>query len=428
MSIDLCRPFFDKLCQFSNWTPHEAQNEALTAFFNGQRFLAPVFGRRSGKTDVAAHLCRYAMSQSNKLIWACAPSYDLCGRLWDFLLPIAKQAYGNALRPRYAKPASMSLPWGTRIEFKSAESPDSMIGAGVDFLIWDEAAPTKNGGMIWQQQLRPTLADKLGQCLMITTPRGHNWFHDLVQNDEWWMKQYPSHCNPYLERTELAAMQKEMDPIVYKQEVLAQFVAFVGMVYTMFDPERHVISDRDAAERTRDWSTSISVDPGLGNPTCIQLIKHNRIDGQDVVIRDHQASGMLFDDVLRMINEWRPACGYEAEICDIAGKQRSQETGASFVGWMRSNGHMFQHAGIRSVTEGINMVRGRLLNTENVTRLWCAEAATHTVKALLNYHYNDKPGPQGEEPVKDNVYDHASDALRYYVTWRYAPKTSWKQH
>lgn len=427
MAIDLSRPFFDKLCQFSGWKPHEAQNEALNAFFGGQRFLAPVFGRRSGKTDVAAHLCRYAMGQSNKLIWACAPSYDLCGRLWDFLYPIAKAAYGPALRPRYAKPASMSLPWNTRIEFKSAESPDSLIGAGVDFLVWDEAAPTKNGGMIWQQQLRPTLADKLGQCLMITTPRGHNWFHDLIQGPEWWMRQYPSHCNPYLSRDELAAMEREMDVIVYKQEVLAQFVAFVGMVYTMFDPDKHVMTDAQAADLTRDWSTCISVDPGLGNPTCITLIRHNRISGEDVVIRDHQASGMLFDDVLRILNEWKPGGGYEAVICDIAGKQRSQETGASFVGWMRAHGYNFQHAGIRSVTEGINMTRGRLLNTEGVTRLWFAESAQPTIKALLNYHYADKPGPQGEEPVKDNIYDHAVDALRYYITWRYAPKTKWKQ-
>lgn len=426
MAIDLCRPFFDKLCQFSGWQPHPAQDEALTAFFAGRRFIAPVFGRQSGKTVLAAHLACYAMAQPNKLLWVLAPSYELCGRLWDALLPIAQGAYGPALKVRYKQPATMSLPWNTRLEFRSAESQN--VGVGLDGLIWDEAALTMNGKMIWQQQLRPTLMHRMAQVIVTTTPRGHNWFHDEVQSDEWWMKQYPSHCNPYLPPSELEAMKKSLDPIVYKQEVLAQFVAFVGMVYTMFDPDKHIITNQRAAEMTRDWSTCISVDPGLGNPTCIQLIKHNRIDGQDVVIRDHQASGMLFDDVLRMINEWRPACGYEAEICDIAGKQRSQETGASFVGWMRSNGHNFQHAGIRSITEGINMVRGRLLNTENVTRLWCAEAATNTVKALLNYHYSDKPGPQGEEPVKDNIYDHAADALRYYVTWRYAPKTSWKQH
>lgn len=428
MAIDLCRPFFDKLCQFSGWTPHEAQNEALTAFFNGQRFLAPVFGRRSGKTDVAAHLARYAMGQPNKLIWACAPSYDLCGRLWDFLLPLAKHAFGRALRPRYAKPASMSLPWGTRIEFKSAESPDSMIGAGVDFLIWDEAAPTKNGGIIWQQQLRPTLADKLGQCLMITTPRGHNWFHDLVQGPEWWMKQYPSHCNPYLDRGELAAMEREMDDLVYQQEILAQFVAFVGMVYSMFDMSKHVMEDSKAIEITQNWRTCLACDPGM-NTTAILLIKHNPVTGEDVVLRDIELHDKLFEDILRIINEWKPVGGYDALICDVAGKGREQQTGRSFTGWMRNQGYDFQHSGLKDIIDGIIKVRGRLLNMDNQVKLTFAKSAANTVKSMLNYHFPEKKsGSIGEEPVKDGIYDHSADALRYYITWRHMPRTAWKQH
>ncbi len=429
MAIDLHRPFFDELCSFHGWEPHPAQNEALTAFFSGQRFVAPMFGRQSGKTLLAAHICNYAMGQRDKLIWAVAPSYALCGRLWDFLLPIAKSTWGRALKVKYTMPQSMSLPWGTRIEFKSAESPDSMIGAGIDLLVWDEAAPTKHGGSIWQQQLRPTLAHRLAQVLMITTPRGHNWFHDLVQRPEWWMKQYPSQCNPYLPAPELDAMRREMDDLTYKQEVLAQFVSFAGMVYSMFDTDKHVIPDERAAEITRDWQTYISVDPGLGNPTCMQLIKHSPVHDQDIVIRDHQASGMLFDDVLRLMNEWKPPRGYDGHICDIAGKQRSQETGASFVGWMRDRGYWFNHAGVRSIADGINMVRGRFLNTENVTRLWLTESAQNTVKAMLNYHYpENKAGAQGEDPVKDNVHDHAADALRYYITYQYAPKTRVVKH
>lgn len=427
MAIDLNRPMFDALCRFSEWTPHPAQNEAANAFFDGKRFIAPVFGRQSGKTVYAAHIARYAIGQKNKLIWVVAPTYQLCGRLWDFLLPLIRDAYGAAVRPIYGK-MMITTPWGTRIEFKSAESPDSLIGAGLDMLIWDEAAPTKNGGMIWQQMLRPTLAHKLAQVLMVTTPRGHNWFHDLVHSEGWWMRQYPSHCNPYLQRIELDAMKREMDEVVYKQEVLAQFVAFAGMVYSMFDMDKHVIDDNTAWDITRGWTDYIACDPGL-NSTAMIHIRHNKVTGEDVVMRDAMLSNKLFDDALNTIKLWQPADGFEGYICDIAGRNRGQQTGQSFVSWMKEHGVRFTHSNLRNPRDGINMVRGRLQNYDGEVRLTFAKTATHAVKTMLNYHFPDgKTGPDADEPVKDGIYDHHADALRYYITWQHKPKATAIQH
>jgi len=107
-------------------------------------------------------------------------------------------------------------------------------------------------------------------------------------------------------------------------------------------------------------------------------------------------------------------------ISDIAGKQKSQETGRSFVGWMRDQGIRFQHTGLRGVIEGVNVVRGRLLNILGETRLWVSEDAENTVKGFSNYHFKDnKHGTTNEEPEKDDVHDHSMDCTRYYVTWRH---------
>lgn len=428
MSIDLDRRVFDGQCKFTGFKPHPAQAEVLDAFFGGQRFVAPVFGRQSGKTLLSAHLFAFAMSQPGKLIWAAAPTYDGCQRIWHWLYPVVSKMFGSKLKILNSKPASMSLPWDTVIEFRSLDRPDTNVGVGLDFLGWDEPALTKGGKHIWQIQLRPTLAARLGQCLMTTTPRGHDWFHDLVHSDEWWMRQYPSHCNPHLQRSELDAMKREMDEIVYKQEVLAQFVAFAGIVYSMFDMERHVVDDNTAWDITRGWADYIACDPGLNN-TAMLHIRHNKVTGEDMVMRDVMLSNKLFDDALNTIKQWQPAEGFEGYICDIAGRQRGQQTGQSFVGWMKEHGVKFTHSNLRNTRDGINMVRGRLQNYDGEVRLTFAKAATHTVKTMLNYHFPDnKTGPEADEPVKDGIYDHHADALRYYITWQHKPRAMAIQH
>ena len=419
MAIDLNRAHFDKMSKFHKWIPHKAQNEVLDVFFSGQRFMSAQFGRQSGKTEVLAHIVDYATDQPNKLIWAMAPTYQLTGRLWNAMYPLVSARHGSDLKVIRTSPPKMILPWNTRVEFRSGESPDSNIGAGIDLLAWDEAAVTNNGESLWQLQLRACLAMRQAQVFMTTTPRGHNWYYDLVTRAEWWMRQYPSHCNPYLPPEELENMKREMDEIRYRQEVLAQFVAFAGMVYSMFDMDTHVISDEEAAFITRDWRTSVTCDPGMNN-TMIQLIKHHPITGEDIVIRDVKLQNTIFDDALRILNEWRPPEGYEVCVCDVAGKARGHETGRSFVGWMRDHGYEFRHTGVKSIVEGVNMVRGRLRNVNGEVHLKFAKAANDTIQMLLNYHFpENKTGTQGEEPEKDGVYDHAADALRYYITWRH---------
>lgn len=428
MAIDLNRAHFDKISKFHKWKPHAAQEEVLDAFFSGERYISAQFGRQSGKTDLLGHLVDYATDQPNKLIWAMAPSYQLTERLWSKAYPLIAARHGDNLKVIRSSPPKMILPWNTRIEFRSGESPDSNIGAEIDFLPWDEAAVTKNGESLWQMQLRACLAMRKAQVFMSTTPRGHNWYYELVTRPEWWMRQYPSSCNPYLPKEELLNMQREMDTMRYRQEVLAEFVAFAGMVYSMFEMDVHVISDEEAAAITRDWRTSVTCDPGMNN-TMIQLIKHHPVTGEDIVMRDVKLQNKIFDDALRVLNEWRPPEGYEACVCDVAGRARGHETGRSFVGWMRDHGYQFQHTSIRSIPEGINMVRGRLRNVNGEVNLKFAKAARETIQMMLNYHFpENKTGAQAEEPVKDGIYDHAGDALRYYITWRHRPVSRSVKH
>ena len=418
MALDLDRDYFNSLCEFVKFEPHPAQNQVIDKFFAGERFIGINAGRRWGKSELAALFLLYGLGQEEKFLWLVAPSYTLCGKIWHYLIPWVHKVYGSDARILRSSPAKIITKWNTTLETKSTDNPDSCIGDGVDLLTFDEAATEKKGKTIWQQQIRSTLMDTLGQAMFPSTPRGPGWLPEMLNRTNAWVGTFPSHSNPYLSREELDDMKRELDPLFYRQEVLAEIVTFAGAVYSMFETSKHVITDEQAAESTRGWATCISCDPGLNN-TLIQLIKHNKMTGEDIVIRDVKIRNQQFQDAFDVMKDWEPQGGYESMISDIAGKARGHETKMSFVSWMRKRGYIFRHTSVKNVSDGIGTVRGRLKNMNGDIRLFFAESAVHTIDMMLHYHFPEKEGPKADEPVKDGIYDHAGDALRYYITWRY---------
>ena len=65
----------------------------------------------------------------------------------------------------------------SEVEGKSSDNPNSLVGEGLDYLVLDECAKMKK--VIWEMYLRPTLSDRKGKALFITTPEGYNWIYDL---------------------------------------------------------------------------------------------------------------------------------------------------------------------------------------------------------------------------------------------------------
>jgi hypothetical protein len=423
MALILNRRIFDALAEVTGFygdEEHKPQREFLDAFFEGKRFCVNVWGRRAGKSLLMGQIGAYGALQSGLKIWIVSKTYSLAGKVWAFLLPALRSVMveGRDFRVRTSD-ATIETKWGTTIILKSADHPDSLIGEGLDLLIIDEAATMKE--RIWLQYLEPTLLDKRGKCIFITTPRGHNWLFNLFElgNDanepDYWASHATSMDNPYLPHDDFERIKRTTDPLVWRQEYLAEFVAFAHQVYSTFTRELHVIKSADLKE----WSVSVTVDPGLANPTAMLWIAHNKTTGEDIVFREHIASGMLFPDVLRKVTEFKPAGGYDGLVCDVAGKARGQETGRSFFGWMNDHGMRFTARKV-GIVDGVNRVRGRLLNVEGKVNMYVTENCQKTIQAFEGYHYPEREGEQKEEPQKDGVHDHAMDALRYYTAWRHA--------
>ena len=145
------------------------------------RFRVNIQGRRSGKSYSAAREAEIAILQENTRGWIVAPSYELAHKIGreiqenlmlKYQLPVISKKVING-QLFYAKFLNKSEVW-----IKSADSPDtSLVGEGLDWLIIDECALLPK--RIWEQYLRPTLSDRQGWALFVSTPRGFNWVYDL---------------------------------------------------------------------------------------------------------------------------------------------------------------------------------------------------------------------------------------------------------
>jgi predicted phage terminase large subunit-like protein len=122
---------------------------------------------------------------------------------------------------------------GGLIQFKTADDPQSLRGAGLDILWMDEAAFIPNADAYTVTS--PALVDKDGLVISTTTPWGKNWLYEefftgeaLLDPNEFRV-QYTSLDNPFLKREVIERYRRRYHPMHFKQEFLASFDAFTGI-------------------------------------------------------------------------------------------------------------------------------------------------------------------------------------------------------
>ena len=137
---------------------------------------------------------------------------------------------------------------GSVISLKGANNPDSLRGIGLDYLVLDEAAYLEE--RVWTEVLRPTLSDKIGGALFISSPSGRNWFYDLWEDgqdeeeEDWSSWQFTTLEGGNVPPEEVESARRNLDARTFEQEYEARFVTYTGLVYYGFDHSESVV-DRE---------------------------------------------------------------------------------------------------------------------------------------------------------------------------------------
>ncbi len=192
------------------------------------RFKILAAGRRWGKTRLGVNECLDAASRGGRAWWV-APSYKMSEVGWR---PVRR--LGTEIGAEIRKvDRQIILPGGGEVSVRSADNPDSLRGEGLDLVIMDECSFIKEEA--WTEALRPSLADRLGRALFISTPKGHNWFWRLwqrgVAGGEYQSWQFPTETNPYIPPAEIEAAKQSLPSRIFEQEFLAVFVDDAGSVF-----------------------------------------------------------------------------------------------------------------------------------------------------------------------------------------------------
>jgi hypothetical protein len=245
------------------------------------RFKVPVCGRRFGKSKMAAAELLPEMMDLEKKgnrYWIVGPTYDLGEKefryLWDDV--IIKLGLGPYIRHKAynVKTGDMhiQMPWGTRVDVKSADHPDGLVGEGLAGVIVSEAAKQKRSA--WEKYLRPALADLHGWAYFPSTPEGYNWYYDIyrlgLDDDypEWESWNFPSWENPYVyplgfDDPEIQSQKRSEEDPWFWQEIGADFRSFVGKIYPEWHDDVNILN---TYEYRPEWASYMFFDFGFANP------------------------------------------------------------------------------------------------------------------------------------------------------------------
>jgi len=203
---------------------HRAQTKSLA------------MGRRWGKTTLGGTYALACARRGAAVAWV-VPTYRNARPLWRFCEQ-RTAAVADRIRTNRAEMV-MEFPGRGRLGIYSAENDTGLRGESFHLVIIDEAAQIKEE--TYTDVIMPTLADYNGRCLLISTPKGLNWFYTEFQRGVADGKAQasfhaPTSANPRPNIQRAFRLVKGRVPErTYRQEWLAEFVESGGLVFRNVD-------------------------------------------------------------------------------------------------------------------------------------------------------------------------------------------------
>lgn len=194
--------------------------------------------------------------------------------------------------------------------------------------------------------------------------------------------------------------------VFYKRYIQGLWSMAEGIIYDMFDPDKHVKKISDFIGNLLNTGRYVSIDYGTQNATAM-LLWNKGTDKIWYCTREYYYSGRdegkqkTDSEYADDLKEWLNGVNIRAIIVDPSA--------ASFIAELRKRGYKVLKAN-NDVEDGIRLA-GTMLNQGKIV---FSDSCVNTIKEFGSYIWDEKASERGEDkPVKE--HDHAMDAVRYFV-------------
>ena len=432
---------------------HAGQAEVYKDMFIDRlhRFAAVCCARGWGKSFMAGAAASTAVFElmelderiPNKKVYIIAPTYD---QVTDIYFPLLNYEIGLE---HYTIKSSRDegrfvFPGNVELRLISYEAIERLRGKGAYFVVWDEISSCTKGitqREAWEGIIQPCIitrwsakraeiygAKSAGRALIITTPKGYNYFYDMYNYHEkdsnWTSYHYDYTQSPLIDKDEVERIRHNIDPIEFASEYLASFTESGNNVFYCFDRKVHVRKDLEPFHEGEDVHVCIDFNVGL------QCSSFFALRGKQVQILDEVKGHPDTEALAISIKTKFPKDKYPRIFAYPDPTGRSRKTSAA-VGV--TDFSILQNYGIQClsrsknppIVDSVAAVNRKLKTAAGDIGMYVAPNCTGVIASLERTKWLDR-NPDTATIDKTESIEHYSDGIRYGIEYLFPIQTGTK--
>ena len=393
---------------------HRLLKEKQRSIFESKaRFKVAGCGRRFGKSYLATYLLidKAIFDGKGGNYFFVAPTFAQARQiLWEILKNFTRD--NGFARNINESRLEVTLLNGSRIFLKGADRPDTMRGVSLSGVVIDEFATIRDPENVWQQVLRPALSDQKGWALFISSPAGRNYFYDLYNEakvrDGWESWQFTTLDGGYVDDEEIASAMHDLDERSFRQEYLASFESFDGLVVPDYDR-----ASNNTEEEINETDTLIfGVDFNVNKMPCSVFLKR----GDELHLVDLFFGSFNTTELMEAI-ELRYPKHKKIFHTDATGTaNKSSAGGVTDIKIIEGYGYKCYNLPRNpNIIDRVNAFNSMIKATDGTRRVFVNNKLKRAVDTLEKHVFDDNGLPNKKHDYFDDVYDSMS-----YAVWHYS--------
>lgn len=392
--------------------PHAKQTEVLNAIDGGTRFVLLRAGRKFRKTSlIISRLIEGALETGLTYPYIAPSKIQAKNIAWNDHIQRILGHFAEKKLPYKTNEAELSVtfPNGGKIQLYGVDNKEALRGisnwGGIGCDEYDDWTED-----IWPLIIRPNLITHKAWAIIAGTPKGKRGMYRMSQSGVFTEFHYNSYDNPDLSTDELAELEAEYKSYgedYYRQEIMAEYIKPIGVVYGEFSEERQV------RKFSYDSNLPLHVAWDFGVNDATALIWLQPSDNELRIIDYYEASGPKIEHFIQVLNS-KPYQNISLHVGDIAGRARQLNTGSSVIEELEKESIFMRTNHIPDIPSQIRVAH------KFIPRLVISDRSEteRFVDVLNNYKYpaarkETVINQTNEIPLHDQ-FSHGARAFEYY--------------